>query len=67
MSTSAPKMSVVGLILTRQGLFIPGTQDTSFSVKSSLTAVRQGAKVPSSDIFDQLGSSDSDHNYCRYY
>ena len=27
------------------------TQDTSFSVKSSLTAVRQGAKVPSSDIF----------------
>ena len=26
-------------------------QDTSFSVKSSLTAVRQGAKVPSSDIF----------------
>ena len=28
------------------------TQDTSFSVKSSLTAVRQGAKVPSSDIFD---------------
>ena len=27
------------------------TQDTSFSVKSSLTAVRQGAKVPSSDNF----------------
>ena len=27
------------------------TQDTSFGVKSSLTAVRQGAKVPSSDIF----------------
>ena len=27
------------------------TQDTSFSVKSSLTVVRQGAKVPSSDIF----------------
>ena len=30
------------------------TQDTSFSVKSSLTAVRQGAKVPSSDIFDSM-------------
>ena len=28
------------------------TQDTSFSVKSSLTAVRQGTKVPSSDIFE---------------
>ena len=31
------------------------TQDTSFSVKSSLTAVREGAKVPSSDIFDLHG------------
>ena len=31
------------------------TQDTSFSVKSSLTAVRQGAKVPSSDIFGCVG------------
>ena len=49
----AAKTSVVGLILTRQGLVY--TQDTSFSVKSSLTAVREGAKVPSSDIFDLHG------------
>ena len=39
------------------------TLDTSFSVKSCLTAVRQGAKVPSSDIFDRKDGEKS-RNSC---
>ena len=54
-SSSGPNLSVDDLVLARKGIFrlrIPGAR---FSEGIFLTAVRQAARVPSTDIFDQVG------------